>query len=75
MAGIKRAVKLKTISDVNRFLAKIVNEFNRDAIDATKASKLGYLCNILIGSIRDSELEKRISELEFKIENDIRKKS
>lgn len=60
----KRSTRLRSIQDVNRFLAKIINQFNRDEIDVNKAGKLGYLCNILIGSIRDYELEERVNILE-----------
>ena len=62
--GNKRNIKLKTIGDVSIFLAKVINQFNRGEMDGPKASKLGYLCNILIGSLKDSELEKRIGILE-----------
>jgi len=73
MAGKKRSVKLKSISDANRLLAKVINELNRDEINAAKAGRLGYLINILIGSFRDAELEKRISALEEYLENEPKK--
>jgi len=63
----KRNIRLKTIGDVSRFLAKIINQVNRDEIDVAKASKLGYLSNILLGAIKESGLEERVTQLEKKI--------
>ncbi|MBN2103786.1 hypothetical protein JW835_07075 [bacterium] len=60
----KRHIKLKTIGDVSAFLSKIINQFYRGEIEGPKASKLGYLCNILIGSLKDSQLEERVKALE-----------
>jgi hypothetical protein len=59
---IKR--RLKTMEDVRRFLADTVNQFNRDEIEANKASKLGYLLQILARVIEGSDLESRVQELE-----------
>ncbi len=56
--------RLKNIEDVRRFLAFIINKTHAEEIDPSLASKLGYLCNILKGCIVDSNLEKRIEELE-----------
>lgn len=64
----KRNVRLKTIGDVSVFLAKVINQFNRDEIEAAKASKLGYLCNIMVGLLKDSELEERVRLLEESVE-------
>ena len=69
MAGKKRSVRLKSICDVNRFLAKIINMLNRDEINAQKAGRLGYLCNLLIGGLKDGDIEERICELEKMVEN------
>ena len=60
----KQHINLKTIGEVSSFLAKVINQFYRDEIDGPKASKLGYLCNILIGSLKDSQLEERVKVLE-----------
>jgi len=77
MSGKKRAIRLKSIHDVNRFIAKVINMLNRDEIDATKAGRFGFLCNILIAGLREGELEDRIAELEKVVEkmdkNDFRK--
>ncbi len=67
MAGKLRSIKLQTESDVYRFLAKVINMLNRDEIDANKASRLGYLCNLLIGGLRRNDLEDRVAEIERKL--------
>lgn len=56
--------RLKSLEDVRRFLADIINQANRDEVEPAKASKLGYLCQIIGKIIEGGELEKRISELE-----------
>ena len=56
--------RLKTMEDVRRLLADTVNKLNRDEIEINKASKLGYLLQIMARVIEGSDLEKRITELE-----------
>jgi hypothetical protein len=56
--------RLKSMEDVRRFLADVINQTNRDEIDPAKASKLGYLCQIIARVIEGGEIEKRVSELE-----------
>lgn len=67
MAGKLRSVKLKSVSDVNRFLSKVINMVNRDEMDAVKAAKLGYLCNLLVSGFRNQDLEERINKLEIEV--------
>lgn len=64
MAGKLRSIKLQSESDVNRFLAKVICMLNRDEIDPTKASRLGYLCNLLMSGLRRNNLEDRVAEIE-----------
>jgi len=64
MAGKLRSVKLQTESDVYNFLKKIINMLNRDEIDPNKASRLGYLCNLLLGGFRRNDLEDRVAEIQ-----------
>jgi hypothetical protein len=64
MAGKLKSVSLKTESDVYRYLAKVINQLNRDEIDPNKASRLGYLCNLLVGGLRRNDLETRLAEIE-----------
>jgi hypothetical protein len=70
MAGKLRSIKLQTESDVNRFLAKVINMLNRDQIDPNKASRLGYLCNLLISGLRSKDLEERMSKVERILKED-----
>lgn len=56
--------RLKTLEDARRFLADVTNKLNRDQIDANKASKLGYLIQILARIIEGNDLEKRLAVLE-----------
>ncbi len=60
----KYQVRLKTLADVRRFLARVANDLDADVIDATKARTLGYLGATLQAVIRDSSLEERVTNLE-----------
>jgi hypothetical protein len=60
----KKNTRLRTIGDVCRLLAKTINELRRGEIEESKAGKIGYLCNILIGGLKDSSLEERVEKLE-----------
>lgn len=60
----KSRKRLKTLADVRRYLSCLINDYRCDEIKGEKASKLGYLLNILKGVISDSDLESRISALE-----------
>ena len=62
--------RLKTMDDVRRFLAYVVNQLNRDEMESAKASKLGYLCQILARVIESNDLEARVSVLEKAMNGD-----
>lgn len=64
----KRAYRLKTIGDVSHCLSKTVNELRRGEIDVIEARARGYLLNILLAAIKDSEIEQRLAALEKAIE-------
>jgi len=52
---------------VEAVLAKIINEVRSGDLDSQTASKLGYLANILAGTIEDGrleELEERMNQWE-----------
>jgi hypothetical protein len=59
-----RGIRLQSLADVRRFLAKTINAFHRGAINAEQAKTTGYLCSILKDVIRESTLEQRIEALE-----------
>jgi len=64
--------RLKTMDDVRRFLSDVVNQLNRDEMEINKASKLGYLCQILARVIEGHALENRVTELEKLMNGDSR---
>jgi len=58
------AKRLKTLSDVRRFLARLINETRDGKVDPSLAGRLGYLLNVLKSVITDSDIEKRVEALE-----------
>lgn len=64
----KYQVRLKTLADVRRFLARVANDLDADIIEKDKARCLGYLCSTLQAVIRDSTLEERVAALEKSVE-------
>jgi len=64
----ERAVRLKTLSDVRRFMANITNKLNNEEIEESKARCFGYLCSVLKDLIKDSDMESRLAALEKKME-------
>lgn len=60
----KRLPRMKSAGDVHHFLARIIRELYRGEIEESRASKIGYLCNILLKAIDEGDLEKRIAALE-----------
>ena len=64
--GGKRSARLHTQSDVSKYLARLINRVDRDEIDPAKASKIGYLVNILKSTLELGELERRVEALESK---------
>ena len=63
----KYQVRLKTLADVRRFLARVTNDLDTGLVETDKARCLGYLCSTLQSVIRDSTLEDRVEKLEQKI--------
>lgn len=57
-------LRLATVRDCRRELAKLYGEARRGSIPANEACRLGWLLQVLIGAIRDDELERRIAALE-----------
>lgn len=56
--------RLKTLEDVRRYLANLINRTEAGKVDPGLAGKLGYLANSLAKIIEGSELEKRVDVLE-----------
>jgi hypothetical protein len=59
--------KLRSLDDVRRLLAATINEFRTGQTTADEARVMAYVANILIGAIKDSEIETRLAELEARI--------
>lgn len=57
-------LRLATVRDCRRELAKVYCDARRGQLPATEAARLGWLLQTLVSVIRDSELEERISKLE-----------
>jgi len=66
--------RLKTASDLRRYLASLINRVEQGETTPEMASKLGYLSNILLRVIEGTDFEKRISELELNSENNYEKR-
>ena len=67
-APTPRKRRLKTATDCRRFLADLVHRLDADQVDGMKASKLGYLVNILLSAVRTDELEARLAALEAAVQ-------
>lgn len=65
----KRVPRLKTQGDIHHFLGRIIRELYRGELAESKASKLGYLCNILLKAIEQADMEARIAALENAIKS------
>ena len=56
--------RLKSIEDVRRYLAGLINRTEAGEVEPALAGKLGYLANSLVRVIEGAELESRIEALE-----------
>ncbi|MGB5217576.1 MAG: hypothetical protein WBN66_04680 [Smithella sp.] len=63
----KTQIRMKSLTDVRRFMARVINDLDDNRIFESKARTLGYLCSVLRDIIRDSDLEERILKLEMEI--------
>lgn len=61
---LERPTRLKDANDIQRLIARVINDLLRNRIDSTKAGKVGYLCNIMLHSLETQELQRRIEEIE-----------
>jgi hypothetical protein len=58
------ARRLKTLTDLRRYVADLINRVEAGKLDPSVAGRLGYLANTLKGIIEGSDLEKRVADLE-----------
>lgn len=61
--------RLKTLEDIRRYLASLINRTEGGEVEPALAGRLGYLANSLARVIETNDLEKRLSDLEAKVEN------
>ena len=61
--------RLKTMEDCRRYMAGLVDRTEDGLVEPQVAGKLGYLINILISAIKDSDLEQRVQNLENSYNN------
>jgi hypothetical protein len=58
---------LNTLKDVKRLLASVINEFRTGKLTTDEARCLAYVGNVLVGAIKDGEVETRLKELEDRV--------
>ena len=56
--------RLQTLGDVRRYLAGLLNRFEAGEIGETHLKAAAYVSNVLASTIKDSDLELRIEQLE-----------
>ncbi len=56
--------RFKTLEDIRRYLANVLDRLEDKALDETGAKARVYCANVLAGIIKDSDLESRVLELE-----------
>ena len=59
--------RLKSLSDVRRYLAELIHATRSGEVEQSLAGKLGFLLNLLRGVIADSDLEERLAKLEEEV--------
>ena len=66
----KTQIRVKSLLDIRRFMARTLNDLDTDKITESKARTLGYLCSVMRDVIKDSDLESRIIKLEQGVKNE-----
>ena len=61
---VKYTKRLKTLSDLRRFLASQISALDRNEIDENRLRCLSYALGVLSNLIQDSDLEQRLTALE-----------
>ena len=60
---------LRTLGDVRRYLAGLLNRYEAKEIDEVHLKAAAYVSNILTSTIKDSDLEARIDKLDGQLNN------
>lgn len=71
----KRKVHLKTARQCRAFLAKITNELYCGDVAESKAGRLAYIVNILLRAVEVETVEKKLIELESRVNEAFNKNS
>lgn len=62
------ARRLKTLDDLRRYLAAVVNRLDSGELSDAEAKSRAYVVNILASLVKDGDLELRLEALEKKAE-------
>lgn len=70
MASTGKNIRIEKPQHVRRLLTEVINEIRReDSMDKEKRARvLGYLGNIILTSIKDGDLEDRITLIEEQLQ-------
>lgn len=66
--ALDEAFELQTIPQVKNMLERIANASLQGKIDLGRARTVGYLASLILTCLKDYDLEKRMEELERKLE-------
>ena len=67
--------RLKTLSDVRRWLADVANRLERGEVNEGFARCAGYLSSIMSQIIQHGDLEQRVNQLEKRINDESEKQN
>lgn len=57
-------VEIETIQDTIPLLTETINQVRKGEIDPRVANSIGYLANVIIKAVEQSDIEKRLEEIE-----------
>lgn len=67
--------RLNTAQDVRRYLANLINRVEAGKIEEGRAKTLTYMLSLLVRTIEGGDLEKRIEEIERRLQNGLKTSS
>ncbi|MDY6905585.1 MAG: hypothetical protein SWH61_12975 [Thermodesulfobacteriota bacterium] len=65
--------RLKTMEDLRRYIANLINRVESGEVPPELSGRLGYLCNILSRILIQSDIEKRLEALETEMKKEAEK--
>lgn len=60
----KGYVKLRDARDVCRLVARIINEARAGELEVSKAARLVYMANILLGMLKEARVEEKAAKMQ-----------